>query len=134
MARRVLLGIALLLLLAFASLGLSGGVRDLLQSTTFGEKAQSVTQLAYGVFALLSAVTAFWGRRWARLSRGGWIVSCTCAAGLASAVWGGTTLAVALLSGVAGAAIASLITWLLIAGGRDRVGESVAGDGGRASS
>ena len=57
--RRILLGIALLLLIGLAWTGLSGGIHQLSQSTTVGEKAQTLTQFAYGVFALLSAATAF---------------------------------------------------------------------------
>jgi hypothetical protein len=83
-----------------------------------GQKTQSVAQLAYGTFALLTAITRFSGPRWARLSRAGWILSCTVAAALASIVWGGTTLAVALLSGGGGAVVASMIVWLLHAGTR----------------
>lgn len=118
MLRRILLGIALLLLLAFAWLGLSGGVDDLPVSTTAGQKVQSVMQLVYGAFALLSAVTAFWGRRWAHLCRICWILSCALAAGLASVVWGGTTLAIGFLSGAAGAAMALGVSWLLELGAR----------------
>lgn len=118
MLRRVLLGIVLLLLLAFAWLGLSGGVHDLPQSTTVGQRTQSVAQLAYGTFALLTAVTAFWARRWSRLSRGGWILSGALAAGLASIAWGGTTLAIGLLSGAGAAVIASGMIWLLHVGTR----------------
>lgn len=125
MLRRALLGIALLVLLALAWLGISGGLHGLPQSITVGQRTQSVMQLAYGLFALLSAVTTFWGRRWARLSRAGWILSCALAAGLASIVWGDTGLATGLLSGVGGAAIASVIVWLLHAGVR---GPAAGGD------
>lgn len=116
--RRVLLGIALLLLLSLAWIGLSGGIHQLPHSTTVGEKAQTLTQFAYGLFALLSAATAFRGQRWARLVRVGWVVSMTLAAGLASVVWGGTSLAIGLLSGAAACLIASGIIWLLREGVR----------------
>jgi hypothetical protein len=53
-------------------------------------------QLAYGTFALLCAMTTFRGRRWARFSRMGWIVSCALAA-----------------------AMAFVVTWLLEVGARD---------------
>lgn len=118
MLRRILLGIALFLFLAFAWLGLSGGIDDLPLSTTAGQKVQSIMQLIYGASALLTAVTTFWARRWARLSRICWILSCTLAAGLASVVWGGTSLAIGFLSGVAGAAMALGASWLLEAGAR----------------
>ena len=116
MLRRILLAVVLLVLVALAWLGLSGGVHDLPQSTTVGEKVQSLTQLLYGAFALLTAVTTFWGRRWARVIRASWIVICAVAGGLASIAWGGTTLAKGLLSGIASAAIAATIVWLLRVG------------------
>lgn len=118
MFRRVLFGIALLLLLAVAWLGLSGGVHDLPQSTTVSQRTQSVAQLVYGTFALLTAVTAFWGRRWSRFSRGGWILSFALAAGLASIAWGGRTLVIGLLLGAGAAVVASVIIWLLHVGAR----------------
>ena len=118
MSRRVLLGIAVLLLLGLAWTGLSGGINQLPLSTTPGEKTQSLTQLAYGLFALLSATTAFWGRRWAQLAEGGWVASATLAAGLAPIVWGGTGLAIGLLSGAAASLTALGILWLLHFGTR----------------
>lgn len=118
MLRRILLAAAVLLLLALAWTGLSGGVRDLAQSSSVAEQSQSAMQLAFGAFALLSAVTAFWGRRWAPFSRVALIMSCTLAAGLASVVWGGATLPIGVLSGFGGAAIAWGITWLLHVGER----------------
>jgi len=119
MLRRILLVIVLLILLAFAVLGLKGGVQDLPVSETAGQTVQSVMQLAYGAFALLCAVTTFRGRRWARFSKMGWIVSCALAAGLASVVWGDTTLATGFLAGAGGAAMAFVVTWLLEVGARD---------------
>jgi len=119
MLRRILLVVVLLLLLAFAALGLKGGFDDLPLSETAGQTVQSVMQLAYGVFALLCAVTTFRARRWARLSRMAWIVSCALAAGLASVVWGETTLATGFLAGAGGAAMAFAVTWLLKVGARD---------------
>jgi hypothetical protein len=98
---RVVLAIALALLLGLAWLGVSGGIEQIPESHTPGQIAQTGTQLAYGVFALLSAVTTFWGRRWARALLACWLVSLTLAAGLASVVWGGTSFVVGLLSGVA---------------------------------
>ena len=116
--RRVLLGIALLILVSLAWTGLSGGINQLPQSTTVGEKAQTLTQFAYGLFALLSAATACRGQRWARLVRVGWVVSLALAAGLASVVWGGTSLAIGLLSGAVAGLIALGIIWLLHEGAR----------------
>lgn len=109
---------ALLLLLGLAWTGLSGGVNQLPHSDTTGEKAQTLAQFAYGLFALLSVVTAFLGRPWALLARGCFIVSLALAAGLASIVWGGTSLATGLLSGAAASVTALIIVWFLHAGTR----------------
>ena len=114
--RRVLLAIAVFLFLGFAWLGLSGGVNQVSQSTTLGQKAQTLTQAGYGLFALLSAITAFWGSRWRRLVQGGWVISVTLAGGLASVVWGGTSIWIGLVAGVASLLVALGITWLLRAG------------------
>jgi hypothetical protein len=116
--RRVLLAIALALLLLLTWAGLSGGVTQLSESRTPGQKAQTFTQLAYGVLGFLSAVTLVWGRRWAPLMQGCWIGALTIAAGLASVVWGGTSLAIGLLSGAAALLVAWAIVWLLRVGAR----------------
>ena len=116
--RRALRALALLLLLGFAWLGLRGGISNLPDSHSLGQKAQTFTQFAYGVFATLGVVTTFWGRRWHSLVIGAWAVAITFAAGLASAVWGGTSLGIAVLSGAAALLIALVITWLLRVGAR----------------
>ena len=122
MLRRVSLVIAIVLLLALAWIGLSGGIHDFPRSATMGQKIQSVAQLAYGLFAVLSVATVFWRRRWARLTGAGWVVSCSLAAGFASVVWGGTTAGLGLLSGAGGAVIAAGILWLLQLGARGLTG------------
>ena len=107
-----------LLLLWLAWTGLAGGARQLPQSETVGQIAQSVTQLAFGLFALLSLVTTFRGRRWNLLALAGWTISVALAAGLASVVWGGTSLAKGLLTGTAASLIGVAVAWLLRVGAR----------------
>jgi hypothetical protein len=60
--------------------------------------------------------TTFGARRWSPISYAGWVVSVTLAAGLAAAVWGGTSMAVGVLSGVATLLIALAIIGLLHVG------------------
>jgi hypothetical protein len=115
--RRALLVIAAALLLGLAWTGLSGGANQLSQSQSVGQLAQTFTQLAFGLFALLSVVTTFWARRWGLWMLAGWVVSVTLAAGLASVVWGGTSVAIGLLAGGAALLISSAIAWMLRAGG-----------------
>lgn len=116
--RLTLLAIAVLLFLGLAWTGIAGGINQLPQSQTTGQTAQTIAQLAYGFFALLSVVTTFWGRRWTFLVLGCWAISLMLAAGLASVVWGGTSLGIGLLSGGAALLIALGIAWLLRVGAR----------------
>ena len=111
--RRALLAIVGLLLLWLAWTGLTQGINQLPQSQTPGQIAQTLTQVAFGLFALLSLVTTLWARRWNTLMLAAWTVSVTLAAGLASVVWGGTSLLVGLLSGAGAFVIGLGIAWLL---------------------
>jgi hypothetical protein len=120
LVRRIFLATALSSLLALAWNGFSGGTNQLSESQTLGQKAQTVSQFAYGLFALLSVATTFWGRRWSRVSHACWMVSVTLAGGLASVVWGGTSVAIGMLSGVATFLVALALIWLLRVGARDR--------------
>jgi hypothetical protein len=116
--RRAVLAIVVLLLLWLAWAGLSGGVAQVPQSQTFGQYAQTITQLGFGLCALLLLITTFWAPRWSRLARAGWTASLTLAAGMASVVWGGTSLVIGLVSGGAGLLVALGIAWMLRAGAR----------------
>ena len=116
--RRVLLVGAMLLMLTLAWTGLSGGLNQIPQSQSTGQKAQTLSQLAYGVFGFLGVVTTFWGRRWNPVMLGCWVVSLTVAAGLASIVWGESGFGIGLLAGGVTFLIALAIVWLLRVGAR----------------
>ena len=118
MVRRTLLILALMLLLVFAFAGLIGGFGQLPQSTTLGQKVQTFSQLVYGAFSLLAVVTTFVGRRRHAATLIVWTLSITVAAGLASIVWGGTSVAIGILSRGAALLAGLGITWLLRAGTR----------------
>ena len=126
--RRALLVIAAALLLGLAWTGLRGGANQLSQPQSVGQAAQTLAQLAYGLFALLSVVTTIWARRWGLWMLAGWVVSVTLAAGLASVVWGGTSVAIGLLAGGATLLISSAIAWMLRAGGRHLTHKAGAAD------
>ena len=126
--RRVLLVIAAALLLGLAWTGLSGGANQLSQSMSVGQLAQTWTQLAFGLFALLSVVTTFWAKRWGLWMLAGWVVSVTLAAGLASVVWGGTSIAIGLLTACAAFLISAAIAWMLRVGGRGLTRKAAASD------
>ena len=110
--RQILLVIVCVLLLWLAWIGLSGGFHQLSQSRTPGQIVQTLTQFSFGVFALLSVVTTFRAQRWNRLMLVSWVISLSLAAGLASVVWGDTSLWVGLIAGSAALVIGLAIAWL----------------------
>jgi ammonia channel protein AmtB len=110
--RQILLVIVCVLLLWLAWIGLSGGLHQLSQARTPGQMVQTLTQFGFGVFALLSLVTTFRAQRWNPLMLVGWVISLSLAAGLASVVWGDTSLWVGLVSGSAALVIGLGIAWL----------------------
>ena len=131
--RQALLTIVGLLLLWLAWTGVAQGVKQLPQSETVGQVTQSVSQLSFGLFALLSLVTTFWGRRWNTMALGGWTISVALAAGFAAVVWGGTSLAKGLLTGAAALLVGLVIAWLLRVGARGLRGMTVDRDSIRSS-
>jgi hypothetical protein len=110
---RVPFVLALLLLLGFAWIGMSGGWSQLAQSPTMGQRIQSVAQLAYGLLSLVAIVVWFWARHWSGPVLIGWASSLALAGALAPVVWGESSVAVGVLSGVASLLIAGGIVWLL---------------------
>ena len=118
--RRGLLVVVSLFLLWVTWTGVTQGIRQLPESRTPGQTAQSISQIGFGLFALLSFVTTFWSRRWNTLMLCGWIVSVTLAGGLASIVWGGTSLAAGLVAGLVTLVVALAVAWLLRVGAGPR--------------
>jgi hypothetical protein len=112
-ARRIVLALAVLILLAAAWSGLSGGLGQFPQSHTAGQMAQSIAQFGFGFFALLSVVTAVERRAWARWMNGCWVVFVTVAGGLAPVVWGGASRAAGAIAAVASLLIGLGIIWML---------------------
>jgi len=116
--RLALLVVVGVFLLAMAWQGVSQGINQFPESKTTGQIAQTLSQFAFAVFALLSLVTTFWGRRWNSWMLAGWTVSVTLAAGLATVVWGGTSLLIGALSGGVTLLIGFGTGWLLRVGAR----------------
>ena len=110
--RRVLSVLVALVLLGLGWSGVNGGVDQWGQSRTPGQVAQTLTQFAFALFALLSLVTMIWGRRWNRVMGAGLTVSLGLAAGLASVVWGGTSVLIGIIAALAAAVIGLGIAWL----------------------
>lgn len=116
--RLALLVVVGVFLLAMAWHGVNQAIAQFPESKTTGQIAQTFTQLGFGVFALLSLVTTFWGRRWNSLMLAGWTVSVTLAAGLATVVWGGASLLIGVASGAVTFLIGFGTAWLLRVGAR----------------
>ena len=115
---RVFLAIALVLLLGLAWTGLSGGLSLLQASFSRGQQVEAVTQMAFGFFALLSAATTFWGRRWWPVAVACFALSFGVAAGLFVVVWNRSSAVVGIVTGAVGVLIAGAIVWLQRTGAR----------------
>lgn len=111
--RIALLVVVGLVLLWLAWTGVTQGVNQMGQSRTPGQVIQTVTQFAFGLFAALSLVTTFWWRRWNRRMLGALIVSLTLAGGLASIIWGGTSILMGCAAGAATLLISLGLAWVL---------------------
>ncbi len=110
---RVLFVLTLLLLLGLAWIGISGGWSQLAQSPTPGRQIQSIAQLAYGLLSLVSLIVWFATRRWSWSVLVAWVLSVALAGGLAPVVWGESSVAVGVVSGMASGLIAAGVVWLL---------------------
>ena len=111
--RLILTALVVLILLALTFEGIVGGVKQLPQSQTPGQIAQSVAQLLYGIGAVLLIATAIRWRGFATAVQLGFIASCVVAASLASITWGASSLLSGLVAGLGALVIASLLVWLL---------------------
>jgi hypothetical protein len=113
--RRVLFVVGLVLTLALAVNGLLGGASQLSASHTPGERLQTDTQFAFGILALLLPL-AMLTRRFMRVTVVCWTIALTAAGAIAPVVWAGSSAAIGVLAGVASAAIALALAWLMWVG------------------
>ena len=114
--RRFLLGLGMVLVLVLVANGLFGGIGQLHEAATPGQRVQSDAQIllgALGIFVPI-AIVAEW--RAAGLVAGCWAVVVVVAGGLAPVVWAGASRMVGVLSGAASLLVALGIVWLLRAG------------------
>lgn len=114
--RRFLVAGASLFLLAVAWVTLSGGLRQLPRSVTFGQQFETAVQLACGVLSLVSVVTSFRWRRWRMRVLTAWALSLSTAAGVSSLVWGPPSLSVGLIFGAGSLLLALAVIRMLRAG------------------
>ena len=110
--RRTLFVVIAVVLLALTWSGVNGGMDQWGEARSPEQVTQTLTQFAFALFALLSLVTMIWARRWSRVTGAGLTVSLGLAGGLASVVWGGTSVPIGVIAALASAAIALGITWL----------------------
>jgi len=122
--RRVLFVVAALGLLGLAGSGVKAAVDQWSEARTLGQTAQTLTQLAFALFALWTLVTMIWGRRWNRLTRAGLTLSLGLSGGLASVVWGGTSIPIGMIAALASAAVGLGITWLARVAAPEERGQS----------
>jgi len=113
--RRVLFVVGLVLTLALAVNGLLGGASQLSASHTPGERLQTDTQFAFGILALLLPL-AMLTRRFMRVTVVCWTIALTAAGAIAPVVWARSSAAIGVLAGVASAAIALGLAWLMWVG------------------
>jgi hypothetical protein len=109
----VLFVVALLLLAALAYSGIAGGLDQWSQEMTRGQRLQTITQFLYGGLSVVVIVTAFTWKRAARAAQMTWAIALALAGGLASVVWGETSVLIGVVSGAAALLVALGILWLL---------------------
>ena len=120
-ARRALLAIAILLMLGLGWIGASGGATQMAEVETVGQAVQTVAQFAFGLLAVLAALTLYWARRLRALFLRCWEVSVAVAGGMAPVVWGDTSVVIGLIATAAAFLVAWVITCLVRIGSRDLV-------------
>jgi hypothetical protein len=116
MLRPILAVVAVLLLLALAYTGITGGVQQWSHWSTIGTRIQLGSQIVSGVSALLILITSFRWRRWRRYAELGFVLGGVMATSLAAVVWGGGTILSGVSTGIAALAITGAIVWMVHAG------------------
>ena len=104
-------GFLVLLLLATAYLGLTGGFALVREAHTGAQKLATGTELLYGLTALLTLVAMASRHRWTLPVLIVWAAAMTATSGLAPVVWGNTSVMVGAESGAAVGVILVLILW-----------------------
>lgn len=106
---RVGLGVAFLLFIGYT--GITGGLQQVSESATLGQRVQTATQLAFGLLAVAVVATLTARRRWSRLLLVAWGAVLSISSGLAVIVWGGQGALPAAAATVATLLIAWLTLW-----------------------
>ncbi len=108
---RVVLALLVLLLLASAYLGITGGLDLVREAHRPLEILATGTELLYGVAAVAGLVALGTRARKAMAILVVWAVALTATAALASVVWGHTSVAVGVASGAGVGAVVAVVLW-----------------------
>jgi len=108
---RVGFGVAFLLFIGYS--GITGGLQQISQSATLGQRVQTATQLVFGVLAVAAVATLGARHRWTRSVLVLWGSVLSISAGFATVVWGGQGGLPAAAATVATILIAWLTRWAL---------------------
>ena len=106
---RVALGVAFLLFIGYT--GITGGLQQVSEAATLGQRIQTGTQFVFGALAVAVLATLVARRRWARPALLAWGAMLSSSAALATVAWGGTGVLPAVAAFVATALIAWITFW-----------------------
>jgi hypothetical protein len=91
--------------------GITGGLQQIGQSATLGQRIQTATQLVFGLLGVAAVAMLVVRRRWARLMLVAWGAAISISGGMAAVVWGGQGPLPAAAATFASALIAWLTQW-----------------------
>ena len=110
--RKIGFALICLLLLLTAYNGLREGLNMISYATGAGQWAATLTQLIYGVSAVLTLSAMGARHRLATPFLYAWCVATTLVSALAPVVYGGTSIGIGIMSGAAAALVAALVFWI----------------------
>lgn len=108
--------LVLVLLAAWAWLGITEGLNGWQDAASPGQRACSASQILSGLAAVLCVIAVFSHPAWLRLAFTVWAVLLTVTGGMAPVVWGGTPVWQGILAGAITALVAALVCWGAFAG------------------
>ncbi|HEV8600168.1 MAG TPA: hypothetical protein VGQ69_12460 [Gemmatimonadales bacterium] len=109
--RVIALGVLVILLLVTGYNGLVEGVIATHHAGTAGMRVATVTQLLYGVCAVVALLALAAKQRWVLWPVAGWALAVIATAGLAPVVYGGTPVRTGLVAGAGAALVLGLVLW-----------------------
>jgi len=111
---RVRTWVALVIMVALAIPAVLNGPGEWQGAESQAQHVATIIEVSYGVLGILGAIAVILHKPWARPAILAWAVLITVTACLAPHVWGGSSIPMALLSGVLGALIATVLAMLVL--------------------